>query len=154
MSWKTIETQADADTLMEKFRKFHDGCIREAHLWTGHWVSSDRSMSVATGLDNQIRILIQVSWPKASAIELWFEEITRFNLVPSPENSDSIIFGSVLLARDGTIFWSPEDCWDLPETFLDVSGLGDNYTWITARKLRWREVDWLGEELRYGPKQR
>lgn len=152
MDWKTIETQPDAASLIETFRNFHDGCIREAHLWTGHWVNSDRSMSVDAGLDNRIRILIQCSWPKATAIELWFEEITRFNLVPAPENYDSIIFNSVLLVRDGIIYWSPEDRCELPETLLNESELGNDYTWITARKLRWREVDLLGQELRYGAK--
>jgi len=28
----------------------------------------------------------------------------------------------------------------------------DENTWLQARRLKWREVNWLGSQLRYGPK--
>jgi hypothetical protein len=145
MEWEEIKTQANADVFMEVFGNFHDSCIREAHLWTDHWVSRDLSMSCSGHLDNKIRFLIQRQSTDLSAIELIFEYVTRFNLVPSPENYDSIIFDATLLVQDGNIFWSPESDWS-PE-----KQNRDEFTWVSARKLRWRKVDWLGEELRYGP---
>ena len=27
----------------------------------------------------------------------------------------------------------------------------DEVTWVSAKRLRWRRVEWLGEELHYGP---
>jgi hypothetical protein len=142
---QVIKTEADGLALMTTFGHFHDSCIREAHLWTDHWVSSDLAMSCTATQDNKIRFLIQRQAEEPSAIELFFEEVIRFNLVPSPENYDSVIFEATLLVRDDNIFWSPEPDWK-PEMQNR-----DDFTWISAKKLSWREVDWLGEELRYGP---
>ena len=144
MKWEQIKTQADADSLMDVFGNFHDSCIREAHLWTEHWVSPELSMSCPGHLDNRIRFLIQRQFNNPSAIELCFEYVTRFNLVPSPENFDSSISSATLLVQDGSVFWSPEGDWR-PE-----KSSRDEFTWVSARALRWRVVDWLGEELRYG----
>ncbi len=145
--WRQVATQAGADAPMDLFGDFHDGCIREAPLWTDHWVSPDLSMSCPGHLDNRIRFLVQRQFRDPSAIELLFEEVSRFNLVPSPENYDSIIYSATLLVQGGVILWSPDGDWrpDQPEK--------DDYTWISARRLRWREVPWLGEDLRYGPRE-
>jgi hypothetical protein len=147
MEWKEIKTQADADALMTTFGDFHDGCLREAHLWTDHWVSPELSMSCPGNLDNRIRFLIQRQFKNPSAIELLFEEVTRFNLVPTPDNYDTIIYDATLLVQDGQIFWSPENAWKPDKPRRDES------TWISAKKLRWREVPWMGKELHYGPKE-
>jgi hypothetical protein len=146
MDWAEIATQADADALMRTFGDFHDACIREAHLWTDHWVSTDLAMACSERLDNRIRFLIQRQNAAPPAVELLFEEVTRFNLVPSPEGYFSIIFEATLLVENGQIFWSPESNWrpDMPDR--------DETTWISARRLRWRGVEWLGPDLRYGPK--
>ena len=146
MDWSEINTQADADALMTVFGGFHDACIREAHLWTDHWVSADLSMSCSGDLDNRIRLLIQRQFVNPSAIEMFFEEVTRFSLVPTPENYDSVIFEATLLVRDGSVFWSPEGNWNPEDPDRDA------VTWISARCCRWRAVDWMGEPLHYGPK--
>jgi hypothetical protein len=146
MEWNEIKTQADADRLMEVFGDSHDACIHEAHLWTDHWVSPDLSMSCPGSLDNRIRFLIQRQFRAPSVVELLFEQVTRFNLVPTPENYDSIIFSASLVLHDGLIYWSPEGDWNPDDTDRDKS------TWISAKVLRWRAVDWLGPALRYGPK--
>ncbi len=147
MNWKEIRTQADADALMELFGDFHDGCVREAHFWTDHWVAPDLSMSCPGNLDNRIRFLVHRQVENPAAIELLFEEVTRFNLVPTPDGYETIIYGATLSVQDGTVFWSPRGGWspDSPNR--------DDDTWISARQLRWREVDWLGEQLHYGPKE-
>jgi hypothetical protein len=144
-NWNEVKTQQEADRLMELFGDFHDSCLREAHLWTEHYVSNDLSMSCTGTLDNQIRLLIQRQFKNPAAIEMLFEEITRFNLVPTPENYDSIINSATLLVRDGTTFWSPEGDWTPDKLDRDCA------TWIAAKRLFWREVDWLGNALRYGP---
>ncbi len=139
MRWDEIKTQADADALLNIFGVFHDSCIREAHLWTGYWVSRELKMRCPWGLDNNIRLLIQRQSDTLSAIELFFASVTRFNLVPSPENNDSIIYAATLLVQGDTIFWSPVGDWrpERPNR--------DEFTWVSARELRWREVDWLGK---------
>ncbi len=132
---------------MERFGSFHDGCVREAHLWTDHYVGPNLSMACSDKLDNRIRFLVQRQFINPAAIELLFEQVTRFNLVPTPNNYDTIIFEAALLVREDTIFWSPDSRWtpDLPTR--------DDCTWVSAKQLRWREVDWLGEKLHYGPKE-
>ena len=44
-SWQALTSQADLDQLMNIFGGFHDGCIREAHAWTEHFVNPGLSMS-------------------------------------------------------------------------------------------------------------
>ena len=147
IKWNDITPPADADALQVIFGDFHDSCMREAHLWTDYWVSPELSMSCAAHLDNKIRFLIQRQFRNPSAVELLFEQVTRFNLVPAPENYDSIILAATLLVRDGAIFWANNGEWT-PET-----SNRDEFTWVCAKNLRWREVEWLGKELRYGPKE-
>jgi hypothetical protein len=147
MDWNEIKTQAEADALMDLFGDFHDACVREAHLWTDHWVSRDLRMSCPADLDNRIRFLVQRQFKNPAAIELLFEEVTRFNLVPTPENYDTIIFEATLLIRDGVAYWSPKGDWSPDTPYRNDS------TWISAKHLRWREVDWLGNELHYGPQE-
>jgi hypothetical protein len=102
-------------------------------------------MSCPGYLDNKIRFLIQRQFSDPSAIELVFEQVTRFNLVPSSDNHDSIITAATLLTHGGAVYWSPEGGWSPGRPDADA------FTWVSARKLCWREVDWLGEKLRYGP---
>ena len=130
---------------MDIFGGFHDACIREAHLWTGHWVAPDLSMSCPGDLDTNLRVLVQRQFANPSAIELLFEQVTRFNVVPTPENYDSIIYAATILVRDDSVFWSPDEQWS--PTMLNR----DDHTWVSARQARWREVAWLGPDLRYGP---
>ena len=148
MNWQEIKTQADADALIVRFDGFHDSCIREAHIWTDSWVSPDLSMSVGVNLDTRVRLHIQRQWKNPMAIELLFEEVTRFNLAPSPEDSDSIINYVTMIVLDGSIYWASARNWDPDNPDCN------SYSWISARKLKWREVDgWLGEALQYGPKE-
>lgn len=130
---------------MEAFGDFHDACLREVHLWTQHWVDERLSMNVSPGPDTRLRMLVQRQWRSPAAVELLFEEIERFCLVGAPENHDSIIMGASLLVREDGIYWSPERDWS-PE-----GPRGQDASWVRARRLSWRAVDWLGPGLRYGP---
>ena len=109
--WMEVKTQSDANALLKAFGHFHDSCIREAHLATGYWVSSNLHMTCPTGLDNKIRLLVQRQFKDPSAVELYFEKVTRFNLVPAPENCDAVILDATLLVQEEGIFWSVEGGW-------------------------------------------
>ena len=144
MVWKPIATQADAQALLEQVGGFHDGCLREAHVWTGHWVADDLSMAVDP--TTCVRLLIQRQFRPLSAIELLFEHVTRFNLVPAPEHYENIIREAALFVRGGIVYWADSGHWqpDHPAR--------DDQTWIAARAAKWRDAsEWLGESLRYGP---
>jgi len=145
-SWRPLVSQADLDQLMHVFGGFHDGCIREAHIWTESFVDTGMRMSCASDLDTRLRLLIQRQWKDPSAIELLFEQVITFHLQPSPENYDSIIFGAAMLCRDGTFYWAEDSGWtpDSPKR--------DDASWIAAKKLSWRDVsEWMGPDLHYGP---
>jgi len=58
-SWIPLLSQADLEQLIHSFGGFHDGCIREAHVWTESFVDSDMRTSVASDLDTRVRLLIQ-----------------------------------------------------------------------------------------------
>lgn len=147
MTWKLVQTQEDADALMASFGDFHDACFKEAHLWTSHWVGSDLSMACSEDLDTRVRFLFQRQVAAPSSIEMLFEQVTRLNLVPSPSGFFSIIFEATLLVTDEGVYWSSEAGWKPSDPERDGS------TWISAKSLRWREVDWMGEEFRYGPRE-
>lgn len=145
MEWHEIKTQSDTDYLMERFGGFHDGCIREAFIWTETWVNSDLSMSISPKLDVSMRLHIQRQYRNPMAIELFFEEVTRINIVPKPENCDATILAATIVVRDGLIYWSPFRNWDPSMVDSNVE------TWVCAKKLKWREVDhWIGPSLQYG----
>jgi len=53
-SWTRFESQADVDHLLYTFGGFHDACIREANLWTEHYVHPDLRMSCTGDLDTRL----------------------------------------------------------------------------------------------------
>jgi hypothetical protein len=147
-TWTSLRSQADLDTLFKLFGGFHDGCIREVHVWTETSVDSDLSMSCAGDLDTRVRLLIQRQFKSPSAIEMLFEQVTTFHLLPSPDNYDSIILDGTLLYKDDTFYWADSGDWSPTATDRDKS------TWIAAKKMSWRDAsDWMVPELRYVAKE-
>jgi hypothetical protein len=147
--WQSVETEGDAARLRTVFGDFHDGCLREAHVWSETYVSEDLSMAFGypCHLGTHVRLLFQRQWRNPSAIELLFDQVIGFHVVPPPENYGADIWGATLFLRDGIIYWSDNSQWR-PD-----SGDRDESTWIGARRLRWRDASaWMGEELRYGPR--
>ena len=131
---------------MKVFGSFHDGCIREAHVWTEHFVGTDLCMAGTGDLDTRVRLLIQRQCKAPSAIELLFEQVVTLHLQPSPENYDSIILGATMLCRDRTYYWADVSGWTFEST------THDDATWIAAKKVSWRDAsEWMGSDLHYGP---
>jgi len=146
MSWQPIITQHEADAFMHLVGDFHDGCVRETHLWTEHYVADDLAMGVGVGADARMRVLLQRQFRPFSAIELLFEEVVHINWASSPDNCMSIITEATLLVREDAIYWVDSAPWipDQPDS--------NTSTWISARRLCWRDAsDWMGKQLRYGP---
>lgn len=144
--WIELKNQKDLDVVMECFGRFHDSCIRELHMWTDHYVNHDLSMSVSTGLDHNIRLLVQRQAENRCAIELLFEKVTQLYIKPSPENYDSIIFEATFLQKNGLFYWADDSNWD-PDGEAKYSAVN----WICSKAVRWRDAsEWLGSALRYG----
>ena len=143
MEWSVV-SQSDADTLLEVFGGFHDGCLHELHLWTGYSVSKEFTMTCGIPNGLGVRILVQRQGDTPSAIELMFTSVRRVTVVDR-ENYDSIIYGATLLVRDGLIYWATEEDWQ-PE-----SPDANETTCVVAGQLAWRDAsDWMGESFRVG----
>ncbi len=146
-NWTEVTDSDDVEVLLSTFGGFHDSCIKELHMWTGHFVDPDLSMRTSGDLDCNVRILCQRQWENPSAVELWFEEVTELHVSPSPLNYDSIILEATLEVNNGSIYWADDGDWS-------PGGDGnEKVTWIASRKLRWRDVSsWMGAAMRYGAK--
>jgi len=145
MNWNTVSNDKEAKELLRLFGGFHDACIKEAHLWTGHRVDSSLSMSCTGEMDTSMKFLVQRQFENPSCIELLFEGITRFNFVPSPEGANSVIYESNLGENEGLFFWVV----DTDQTLDVMNAIEDS--WVTSQKLSWRAADdLLGRDLQYG----
>ncbi|WP_017811932.1 hypothetical protein [Paenibacillus shenyangensis] len=145
--WQQINNQEDIDHIMTRFGGFHDSCIKELYIWTGHHVDEDLSMSVPMQRDYKVRLLVQRQYANPTAIELMFDELVQLYIKPSPENYDSIIYGANFLCKDGLFYWADDREWtpEKAHQYQDVN-------WICSNKMKWREVnEWVGEIQRYGP---
>ena len=146
MDSKPLTSKAQIDEFMRLFGQFHDTCLKEVHISTGHWVGKELAMATPSDEATKGHLLFQRQFNNPSAIELLFEKIVRFNIVPPEENHFGIIFSATMITKDGLIYWADVPGW-LPQT-PDC----DTATWIAAKSLSWRDAsEWMGPKLRYGP---
>ena len=135
---------------------FHDGCFREAHIWTETNIDSS-GMTYPGHLETHIRTLFQLSGDVPSPVELQFDEVIHFQTTPSPDNCDSIISHTELINTEN-IFHFRVYLIRLPitgEPNSSVSTEGRENSppdiYIASRQISWRNAsNWIGEELRYG----
>ena len=145
MNWHELREESDIKDLLERFGYFHDGCLREMHMWTGTYVDEDFSMSVSGELDTNVKMLFQRQYSNPSAIELLFEGVTGIHIIPTPENYDSIIRDATILKCNHNFYWADDS------NFHPGKGIENGVSWIAAKKLKWREANnWMGKQNRYG----
>ncbi|MFF2589135.1 hypothetical protein ACFVSS_14775 [Peribacillus butanolivorans] len=145
MNWIELKEESDIKDLLERLGYFHDGCLREMHMWTGTYVNEDFSMTVPGELDTNVKMLFQRQYSNPSAIELLFESVTGIHIIPTPENYDSIIRDAIILKSDDNFYWADD------YNFQPEKGIENGVSWIAAKKLKGREAnDWMGKQNRYG----
>jgi hypothetical protein len=148
MEWKEIRDTENLNEFMRSFGYFHDSCLKELHMWSEHYVHEDLSMYLSSELDHKVRILFQRQDTSPSAIELMFEEVTEINIIPSPQNYDSLILKATFIYCDGMFYWADIGGWK-PEQHSEKKA-----SWLSAKKVSWRDVSqWMGKELRYGTRE-
>ena len=141
--WNEVTSEADIKRLMEAFGYFHDGCIREMHLWGGYSVGDNLSMHCPETPDLRCRLLIQRQWKDPAAIELLFDGVSHCS-VAAEAGYDRIIMEATLLLEPGRIVWSPDEEFHESEFEPGASSA------IVAKRLWWREIEsGLGSALRY-----
>ncbi len=127
---------------MQRLGNFHDGCVRELHWVTSHYVSADLRMHFDGSA--ALRMVVQRQFSNPSAIELCFAELVGLKVSPPSPNCDAIIFGAAFFLRDGVLYWAEDSAWK-PE-----SPDRHDCTWIAARRAWWRDAsEWMGPDLRY-----
>ncbi len=141
MDWVDVKNNKDIEDVLDKFGYFHDSCLKELYMWTDSYVDENLSMSVSPELDTNARMLFQRQANNPSAIELLFEGVTQFHIVPSV----SIIYDAKLILHNELLYWTDDFDWE--------PGANRNGTnsWIAAKSLKWRDVSsWMGKQNRYG----
>jgi hypothetical protein len=127
---------------MGLFSNFHDACLREVHVVTGHYVDPELSMHV--DWRTTVHMLIQRQNANLSAMELRFEEVVELRVVPPSPDCENIIFDAAFFLRDGVYYWADDADW-APESHREGT------TWIASRKVYWRNAsEWIGPDIRYG----
>ena len=140
--WQSLATPDQIKALLALFGHFHDACVREIHVATGHYV--DQSLTMTCDWRTTVHILIQRQFVEPSAVELRFEEVVGLRVCPPAPNCDSVLFDAALFLRDGIVHWA-----DHADPALSA---GHDLTWVSARKAYWRDAsEWLGPQLRYRP---
>ncbi|MFF2755815.1 hypothetical protein ACFVR1_19160 [Psychrobacillus sp. NPDC058041] len=145
MDWIEVKNSKDIENILKEFGWFHDSCLKELYMWTESYVDENLSMAVPIGLDMNVRILFQRQFRNPSAIELLFEGVTQFHILPSPENYDSIIYDATLIFHKGLFYWADQSDWKPENYTLETN------SWISAKSLKWRDASsWMGKQNRYG----
>lgn len=142
--WRQVTSRKDAGELNSTFGRFHDSCVREAHLWTAHFVNDELSMAVSGGLDSQLRIIVQRQFRDPASIELWFSEVVRFNWIPTADNYDSIIHSAeIRITERHEVEWMID--------LLRPSSIPDLRAEVVviAKHLQWRSFPSLGKKMVY-----
>lgn len=143
ISWREVRDSNDVDNVMYLFGRFHDSCIREIHVATGHAVGEDLSMQC----DWRTTVHLLVQRPEQrilSAIELKFEKVVELRLSPPPPDHVSVISECFFTFQDGICYWSDD------ERFKIGSREPNDYSWVAARRVWWRDASqWMGAALRY-----
>jgi len=147
MDWIEIKTEDDIKNLLDTFGWFHDGCLREMHLWNSYYVSDNLSMGPGDGVLNA-KIIFQRQFVNPSAIEVYFTEVHRINIVSTPPENWYSIFESTFFYKDGLFFWADNGNWTCEEQ-------NNNQTmWISSKGVKWRDKsEWMGNQLRYSSKE-
>lgn len=98
-NWRELKTENEIRELMDLFAQFHDGCIREIHIATGHFVEEDLSMTCHW--PTTLTMLVQRQRREPSALELKFEEVVELRMSPPSPNYDAIIWNALFVLQDG-----------------------------------------------------
>ncbi|WP_026881375.1 hypothetical protein [Clostridium akagii] len=147
MNWIEVKTKDDIKNLLDVFDFFHDGCLREIHLWNSYYIGSDLSMAAGEGTLNA-KVIFQRQSKNPSAIEVCFSEVQRMNIVATNPNYWYMILGASLFYKGGLYYWADEEQWNISEPS------NSEIMWISAKGIKWRDKsEWMKDTLRYGSRE-
>ena len=142
MDYIQINTESDIQELNKKFNYFHDSCIKEINYISGEYVDAKGAMYPFNS-ERKLSVILQSQNAQIRAIELVFEKIKSFYLAPKIPDYDGIIYESFFKKGQNFFYWSDSDEF-IAEPKLDETG-----TFIIAEAVKWRKVNFLGNEQVY-----
>ena len=132
--WKDICTDDQLHLFLNRFRFFHDSCLKELKYQSGAYVNSDLSMYPINNC-RTLSVIIQRQDAEIPMVELQFEGLKYLNLFPVDESFTCEILASTMFFKDGLVYWC--DHRDFPEIKLEqLEGIV-----VCASGLRWRVID-------------
>lgn len=141
--WNEISSQKDANNLLELFGYFHDGCIKELKYVSGQSVDSDMGM-MPINEKRELCLIFQRQWRDPSVIEIVFSGLSLLHLAPVDENYTAEISEANMEFSEDGVFWVDGS---LSEKELHNASDSEEYTWIKAKKAKWRIVEeFIGED--------
>lgn len=131
--WNKIETESDITNFMKDMNDLSDSCIKEIKYVSGGYVNEDLSM-YAQNLKRNLYICIQRQYNKFSTIELMFQGVVKFNMIPRNEHKDCVIYDSSLIKKQNLYYWADyED--------LDINNIEEYGTLVIAEHVYWRNIN-------------
>ena len=131
--FKTIKNETDISELMIFYDNFHDSLIKEIHYTSGGYVQDDRVMYPVNS-ERALSILFESQHAECKILELQFDKIKEFHLIPNGPDFDCVIYGATFKKDGKLFFWA--DCPD-----LSVDKIPKDYgTWVISESVSWRGV--------------
>lgn len=136
--WSKIDSESDIIDFMRIVNDLSDSCIKEIKYVSGGYVSENLGMH-AVNTKRNLYIYIQSQYSKISAIELLFEGVKKFYMLPRDEQHDCVIYDSSIIKHQNLFYWA--DYGD-----LDINNVDKFGTFVEAEQMYWRSIDFgLGE---------
>jgi hypothetical protein len=126
--WSYIRNQDDVNVLLEFYDNFHDSALRNLS-YIREETQENSGISVPD-IVRRVTMTFDSSW--CHSIEMVFEGVVVLNLRPARTIVDSEIFGATITVKDETVFFCDDG--------VDMEEPTNEYTWIKAYELRWRQV--------------
>lgn len=131
--WNKIETETDILDFMKNMDNLSDSCIKEIKYVSGGYVNEDLSMH-AHNSKRYLYICFQRQYSSLSTIELMFQGVKKFNMVPRNEHQDCVIYDSSFIKNRDLFFWA-----DYEE--LDINHIDEYGTLVIAEQVYWRSIN-------------
>lgn len=123
------------EDFMIKAGYFNDSLLKEVQYKSGS--NRDHLTNSIKIVDDlaQLKLIFESQLNKGKVIEIVFEHIVRFNLVPIPVEYDSLFENPYIFIEDGYIYFSR---YESEVNNLDISSLEN--TWIKAKNAKYRII--------------
>lgn len=132
--WHRVNSQEEANRLLDRVQYFRDAILRECKFSQGAFVDEKLALSIAH--KPHLRCLFQRQKTEPEAVEIFFVNVESIRLRPMPYDT---IEEATIRFSDGKLIWSDHNDIGLQK----ISIISSDFAY-------WREIKgWLGQRERY-----